>query len=164
VAIADNQKLEPGLDPDMLRGAVHWHHKVLPDTGRHREIIEACRKADWIDALTGTLRKGMSRVAIAKVEAAFPNLGFHDTLLRLTKEYEVSTLVGSIKVTFGIINWKLKPQLWANEPLTWTDHRPLSAGLPQAHCLPLRDSVQRIGRKAEGIDANATSMALSCGR
>ena len=105
VAIADNQKLELGLDPDVLRGAIHWHHKVLPYTGPHREIIEACRKADWIDASKGMLRKGMSRVAIAKVEAAFPNLGFHDTLLRLAKEYGGSTLVGSIKVTFGIIKW-----------------------------------------------------------
>jgi len=105
VAIADNQQLGLGLDPDLLRDAIHWHHKILPYTGSHREVIEACRKADWIDVSKGMLRKGMSRGAIAEVEAAFPNLGFHDSLMRLAKDYGGSTLVGSIKVTLGIVKW-----------------------------------------------------------
>jgi hypothetical protein len=105
VAIADNEKYAWGLNPELLRGAIHWHHKILPYTGPHREIIEACRKADWIDASKGMLRKGMSEAAINEVEAAFPNLGFHDTLLRLTKDYGGSTLVGGVKVTLGIVKW-----------------------------------------------------------
>jgi hypothetical protein len=51
------------------------------------------------------LRKGLSRAAVAEVEAAFPNLGFHDTLMRLAKDYGGSTLVGGIKVTLGIVKW-----------------------------------------------------------
>jgi hypothetical protein len=105
VAIADNQKFKLGLDSDLLRGAIHWHHKIFPYTGPHREIIEACRKADWIDASKGMLRKGMSRAAIRDVEAAFPNLGFHNTLMRLAKDYGGSTLAGGIKVTLGIVKW-----------------------------------------------------------
>jgi hypothetical protein len=105
VAIADNQKLGLGFDPDLLRGAIHWHHKIFPYTGPHRDIIEACRKADWIDASKGLLRKGMSKTVIGEVEAAFPNLGFHDTLMRLAKDYGGSTLVGGIKVTLGIVKW-----------------------------------------------------------
>jgi len=105
VAMADNQKLGLGLDPDLLRDAIHWHHKILPYRGPHRDIIEACRKADWIDASKGILRKGMSRGAIAEVEAEFPNLGFNDSLMRLAKDYGGSTLVGSIKVTLGIVKW-----------------------------------------------------------
>ncbi len=81
VALADNKKFGLELDPDLLRGAIHWHHKIFPYTGTHREIIEACRKADWIDASKGILRKGISKAAIAEVEAAFPNLGFHDALI-----------------------------------------------------------------------------------
>ena len=50
-------------------------------------------------------RKGMSRGAIAEVEAEFPNLGFHDSLMRLAKDCGGSTLVGSIKVTLGIVKW-----------------------------------------------------------
>lgn len=47
----------------------------------------------------------MSKTAIREVEAAFPNLGFHDSLLRLAKDYGGSTLVGGIKVTLGIVKW-----------------------------------------------------------
>ena len=103
VAIADNQKLGLGLDPALLRDAIHWHHKIFPYTGQHRDIIEACRKADWIDASKGMLRKGISRAAIREVEAAFPNLGFHNSLMRLAKDYGGSTLVGAVKVTLGIV-------------------------------------------------------------
>ena len=105
VATADNQKFGLGLDPDLLRGAIHWHHKIFPYTGPHREIIEACRKADWIDASKGMLRKGIGRSEIERVEAAFPNLGFHDTLLRLAKDYGGSIIVGGVKVTLGIVKW-----------------------------------------------------------
>jgi hypothetical protein len=105
LALADNQKYGWGLNPDLLRGAIHWHHKILRYQGPHQKVIEACRKADWIDATQGKLRKGMSRVAIADVEAAFPNLGFQDMLLRLAKDYGGSTLVGGFKVTRGIVKW-----------------------------------------------------------
>ena len=71
------QRSGPGLDPAVLRGAIHWHHKVLPYRGPHERIIEACRKADWIDASKGLVRKGVSRAAIKDVGAAFPNRGFH---------------------------------------------------------------------------------------
>jgi len=105
VAIADNKKYGLGLDPGLLRGAIHWHHKIFPYIGPHRDIIEACRKADWIDASKGMLRKGLSRTQIQRVETAFPNLGFHETLLRLAKDYGGSTLAGGIKVTLGIVKW-----------------------------------------------------------
>jgi hypothetical protein len=47
----------------------------------------------------------MPRSAIAKVESTFPNCGFHNTLLRLAKEYGGSTLVGGFKVMWGIVKW-----------------------------------------------------------
>lgn len=105
VAITDNENFGWGLDPELLRGAIHWHHKIFPYRGPHQRIIEACRKADWIDASKGMLRKGISKAVIKEVEAAFPNLGFHDTLLRLAKDYGGSTLVGGVKVTLGIVKW-----------------------------------------------------------
>jgi len=105
VALTDNEKYGLGLDPDMLRAAIHWHHKIFPYTGPHSELIEACRKADWIDVSKGMLRKGLSRAQVDQVEAAFPNLGFHESLLRLAKDYGGSTLVGGLKVTLGIVKW-----------------------------------------------------------
>jgi hypothetical protein len=105
VALEDNQKYGWGLDPDALRGAIHWHHKVFRYRGDHQELIEACRKADWIDATKGWVRNGLSRSAIAKVESAFPNCGFHQSLMRLAREYGGSTIVGGFKVTRGIVKW-----------------------------------------------------------
>jgi len=105
IALSDNEKHGWGLDPEALRGAIHWHHKILPYKGPHQTVIEACRKADWIDASKGLLRKGAPKRVVKDVEASFPNLGFHDTLLRLAKDYGGSTLVGGIKVTRGIVKW-----------------------------------------------------------
>lgn len=105
LVLADNEKFEWGLDPDILRGGIHWHHKIFSYNGPHKEIIEACRKADWIDASKGIIRKGLSKSTIKKVEAEYPNLGFHDTLLRLAKDYGGSTLSGGLKVTRGIVKW-----------------------------------------------------------
>ncbi|MDN2482932.1 phosphohydrolase [Vibrio agarivorans] len=105
VALDDNESFNWGLDPDLLRGAIHWHHKITPYKGPNAKVIEACRKADWIDASKGMVRKGLSKETIQKVEAAFPNNGFHNTLLRLAKDYGGSTLVGGLKVTKGIVKW-----------------------------------------------------------
>jgi hypothetical protein len=102
LALADNEKYGWGLDSEVLHGAIHWHHKIFPYTGPHQTVIEACRKADWIDATKGNI---ISKAAIAKVEATFPNLGFHDTLLRLAKDYGGSTLIGVYQVIRGIVKW-----------------------------------------------------------
>lgn len=104
-ALADNERCGWGLDPEALRGAIHWHHKVFRYRGHHEQVIEACRKADWIDASMGMVRKGMSRAAVAQVEAVFPNEGFHAALLRLAKNYGGSALVGGWKVAHGIVKW-----------------------------------------------------------
>ena len=103
--LADNEKYGWGLDSVLLRGIIHWHHKVFRYRGPHERIIEACRKADWIDATKGLLRKGISRSNISAVETAFPNCGFHKTLLRLAKDYGGSTLIGGFRVTRGILKW-----------------------------------------------------------
>ena len=105
VALRDNEEFGWGLDPDELTGAIHWHHKITPYKGAHQKVIEACRKADWIDASKGMVRKGLSKETIKQVEDAFPNNGFHDTLMRLAKDLGGSTLVGGIKVTKGIVKW-----------------------------------------------------------
>jgi len=103
--VVDNEKYQWELDPELLRGIIHWHHKITRYRGPHERIIEACRKADWIDASMGWVRKGISRKAIAAVEAAFPNEGFHKTLLRLAKDYSGSTIVGGMRVARGIVKW-----------------------------------------------------------
>lgn len=105
LAIQDNEKYGWGLEPDALVGAIHWHHKLRPYRGPHERVIEACRKADWVDASMGVLRKGLAKSEVKAVEEAFPNLGFHSTLLRLAKDLGGSTLRGGIQVTRGIVKW-----------------------------------------------------------
>jgi len=105
LALRDNEAFGWGLDPDALRGVIHWHHKVFRYKGEHAEVIEACRKADWIDATQGWCRKGITRLAISQVESAFPNCGFHKSLMRLAKDYGGSTLIGGLKVVRGIVKW-----------------------------------------------------------
>lgn len=105
IALRDNQRYLWRLDEEALRGAIHWHHKLFPYRGPHQELIEACRKADWIDATKGWIRKGIPRKEISRVEAAFPNCGFHQSLMRLAKEYGGSTLLGGLKVFRGIVKW-----------------------------------------------------------
>ena len=105
VALRDNDEYGWGLDPVTLQAAIHWHHKVFKYKGVNADVVEACRKADWIDATQGWCRKGISRSSITEVERTFPNCGFHKTLLRLSKEYGGSTLVGGFKVMRGIVKW-----------------------------------------------------------
>ena len=105
MCLADNARHGWGFEPDLLRGIIHWHHKVFPYRGPHARIIEACRRADWIDASMGWLRKGIPRRAIREVEAAFPNHGFHAALLRLTKDLGGSTVGGGMRVVRGIVKW-----------------------------------------------------------
>ncbi len=105
LALDDNDKYGWGFPPEALTGAIHWHHKVFRYRGPHAQVIEACRKADWIDATQGWFRKGIDGASIRRVEAAFANCGFHRSLLRMAKDYSGSTLIGLIKVTRGIVKW-----------------------------------------------------------
>lgn len=103
VALADNAKHGWGLDPELLRAAIHWHHKAFRYKGPHEKVVEACRKADWIDASQGRLRKGLSKGQIKRVEGAIPNKGFHKALIRLSKDYGGSLIMGGFRVTRGIV-------------------------------------------------------------
>lgn len=105
LAVRDNRANGWGLDPEVLRAGIHWHHKIFSYKGPHAEIVDSCRKADWIDASKGWIRKGISRRAIQEAEAVFPNLGFHASLARLAKDYSGSLIVGGYRVTRGIVKW-----------------------------------------------------------
>lgn len=50
---------------------IRGHHKITPFRGPHRDVVEACRKADWIDANKGLIRNGL---AAAQIRADLPEL------------------------------------------------------------------------------------------
>lgn len=102
LALRDNATEAWGLDPDLLQDAIHWHHKITPYRGPGAEVVNAIRKADWIDASGGLLRQGLSRELsreqAAAVEAAIPSHGFGGVLQRLALELGGSTLRGNLRV------------------------------------------------------------------
>lgn len=59
------------------------HHKVR---SAHHDgpLVEAFRKADWVDVSLGLLRFGLSGPFVSEVRRVFPNQGFHRRLVELT--------------------------------------------------------------------------------
>jgi HD domain len=62
------------------------HHKVTPSRANPHSLVEAFRRADWIDVSLGLRKFGLPRALIAAVAAAWPNAGFHRRLVQLTIE------------------------------------------------------------------------------
>ncbi len=86
LALSANEAEGWGIEPTLLENIIHWHHKVFPYQGPHSDVVNAVRKADWIDASGGKLRKGLDGKDIEVVMAAIPDAGFHDALMRLASE------------------------------------------------------------------------------
>lgn len=63
---------------------IYWHHKMSTYLGKHQEIVESFRKADWIDVSLGLLSFGNNRKQIIENRKQFPNLGFHKFLIKRT--------------------------------------------------------------------------------
>lgn len=93
---ADNEAQQWGHDPQLLGDIIYWHHKLTPFRGPNAEIVNAVRKADWIDATAGLVRKGMPKACVRKVTATVPAAGFYDTLKRIGPE-----LTGSMSKSFA---------------------------------------------------------------
>lgn len=69
------------VEQQLIQDIIYYHHKFTPFTaGPHANIVEAVRKADWIDASFGVLSKGIPRAHIRAVMNAIPEAGFHQTL------------------------------------------------------------------------------------
>ena len=59
------------------------HHKLTAYIATDGELVEAFRRADWIDVTLGVRRFGLERGFVAEVREAFPNAGFHRRLVEL---------------------------------------------------------------------------------
>jgi hypothetical protein len=105
-ALAANAAEGWGLDPDLLRNLIYWHHKVLPYRGKDAEVVNAFRKADWVDASGGLVRHGLDRSQIAAVTAAIPDQGFRRTLQRLAGDLaDGRPLKGLGRVLLKVYKW-----------------------------------------------------------
>jgi hypothetical protein len=76
---ADKLEWAPEIEAMILE-----HHKLRPYKARPGFLVEAFRKADWVDVTHGALRFGLSGVLLRDLFAAFPDAGFHKRLLQLS--------------------------------------------------------------------------------
>lgn len=60
------------------------HHKITASRANPAWLVEAFRRADWVDVTCGLRRFGLSRASIVAVTAAWPSAGFHRRLVELT--------------------------------------------------------------------------------
>lgn len=104
-AVADNAAYGWGLNPDALRDVIHWHHKVTRYRGSNEVVVEAARKADWIDATSGMRRMGLTKGQVAQVEEAIPSYGFADVLQRLAADYGGNRVNGNLRVLRRVFKW-----------------------------------------------------------
>lgn len=63
---------------------IRQHHKVLPWRGPEGDLVEAFRRADWLDVCLFCLPTRLSRSFLRRVQEAFPRSGFHRRLIELT--------------------------------------------------------------------------------
>lgn len=98
IALRDNASGNFGLDPAILKAAIHWHHKITPYLGPQADVVNAVRKADWIDASQGLIRKGLSAQQVERVRDAIPDHDFPQVLQRLAGELGGWALTGNLRV------------------------------------------------------------------
>ena len=69
---------------DEIADMITEHHKFTPYRGPQGPLVETLRRADLVDVSLGLVRFGLPRAQVKAVRAAFPNAGFHKTLVKLT--------------------------------------------------------------------------------
>lgn len=57
---------------DEVRLMIENHHKIRPYRTAGGVLVEATRRADWVDASFGRLRFGLEKSYVDELEAAFP--------------------------------------------------------------------------------------------
>ena len=67
-----------------IDGMIANHHKITPSAADRDSLIEAFRRADWIDVTRGLRGFGIPRSFVARLFATWPDAGFHWRLVTLT--------------------------------------------------------------------------------
>ena len=67
-----------------IEGMIADHHKITPSTAGPDSLVEAFRRADWIDVTLGRRGFGIPRPFVGDLFASWPDAGFHWRLLTLT--------------------------------------------------------------------------------
>ena len=63
---------------------IRQHHKVRAYGDHPGSLVEAFRRADWVDVTRGLRTFGLPRAYVAELFARWPGAGFHKRLLQLS--------------------------------------------------------------------------------
>jgi hypothetical protein len=88
IALAKQYLIEQGKQswsPE-IELMIDLHHKFGTVTDEASPLVEIFRKGDWVDASMGIRSFGLPKQLIKDVQSAFPNLGFHQNLIRLASK------------------------------------------------------------------------------
>ena len=67
-----------------IEGMIADHHKITRSTADPNSLVEAFRRADWIDVTRGLRGFGIRPPLVARLFATWPDAGFHWRLVTLT--------------------------------------------------------------------------------
>jgi hypothetical protein len=81
---------------------INNHHKMRAYTGAHAPLVEACRKADWIDVTFTKVRFGIPRRLVVEVRATFP----------MNEAYKAVAMPNIAKYAAGHLNRPLPMMRW----------------------------------------------------
>ncbi|HBC18159.1 MAG TPA: HD domain-containing protein [Alcanivorax sp.] len=84
----EEQKL--GHHRAMVRAMILNHHKISRYHDDPTNLAEVFRRADWIDVSLGLMRFGVPMTRVRLIKRAFPNVGFHRLLLKLSGQQLLS--------------------------------------------------------------------------
>ncbi len=60
------------------------HHKISRCPGDSSSLVEAFRRADWVDVSRGLVRFGVPRAYLTAMYSRWPSAGFHKRLVQLS--------------------------------------------------------------------------------
>jgi len=74
---------KPEWTPE-IRAMIHEHHKITSYQSNPIGLVEAFRKADWVDVSRGLISFGLPSEFLRTIFSTFPNAGFHKRLVQLS--------------------------------------------------------------------------------
>jgi hypothetical protein len=92
-------------EKELLHNIIYWHHKITPFEGENAAIVNAVRKADWIDATMSLVNFGMPSTHVNKVTSSLAEDGFHVMLMSIGPRYYGYDVVRIITELSSILKW-----------------------------------------------------------
>eukprot|EP01038_Epipyxis_sp_PR26KG_P004088 gene4088-5836_t len=98
-SIYSNDELE------LVSDIIKWHHKITPFVGKNAAIVNAVRKADWVDATMGLVNYGMPLKHLNTVNNALSESDFHATLVKIGPRYYGYNIIRIVIELSSIFKW-----------------------------------------------------------